>query len=664
MLNLDFYYAAAKNFLCFGPDGIEIDFKKYGNIVLIEGFNYDDLGDTGKPASNGTGKSSIADIIAYAIYGKTIKKPKKLNHAVVMNNKASKGLRVEVIFDQYRIVRQRKPDKLEFWISKDHIWDDSTKVDRGQVETQKEIEDKVGISYETFVNVVVFDDTNAYSFLESDTPSKREIVENLLRLERYRTYSDVASKSKKKVENDKINLLKEYERLTLEKDVYENRIKELEGQEKSWKTKITNDMIALIGSFKNKQAELAGLDNGKEILRYNEAQVELQALNSELLKIDSERKVTNERIEEIVKIIGELKEEYENLNISSHKEQIETYKNKINAKRYQISEIKSLTPDLDCDKCYGKIDLKNSEKVLRQNDADILDLEGEMQSEAEIMNNKISKRDKIKEVVEKSALQIKESESKNTKLLNREKEVRSKILTLSKIKQPETDTQQAVLEEQITQLRQQIDNKKVELDGPSPYEEIKKTAEKEHGEKIKECGKKKIEIEEVDGLLPYYSFWVKAFGDKGIRKFVIDGIIPALNSQTAYWLQILINGNIHLSFNNQLEEEIKRVPYDDNPFVYFAMSGGERQRLNLSVSHAFAHIMMLNSGVCPSILFLDEVTKNIDQNGVFGIYNMIFELAKTRQIFVTTHDKNLLDMLDGIETMRLEKRDGFTKIIT
>ena len=94
------------------------------------------------------------------------------------------------------------------------------------------------------------------------------------------------------------------------------------------------------------------------------------------------------------------------------------------------------------------------------------------------------------------------------------------------------------------------------------------------------------------------------------------------------------------------------------------MSGGERQRLNLSVSHAFAHIMMLNSGVCPSILFLDEVTKNIDQNGVFGIYNMIFELAKTRQIFVTTHDKNLLDMLDGIETMRLEKRDGFTKIIT
>ena len=32
--SLDFTYFSAKNFMCFGEEGIEIDLKKYGNILL------------------------------------------------------------------------------------------------------------------------------------------------------------------------------------------------------------------------------------------------------------------------------------------------------------------------------------------------------------------------------------------------------------------------------------------------------------------------------------------------------------------------------------------------------------------------------------------------------------------------------------------------------
>ena len=92
------------------------------------------------------------------------------------------------------------------------------------------------------------------------------------------------------------------------------------------------------------------------------------------------------------------------------------------------------------------------------------------------------------------------------------------------------------------------------------------------------------------------------------------------------------------------------------------MSGGERRRLNLAVSQAFAHVMMLSSGMCPNLVFLDEVTTNIDQIGVVGVYNMILELAKDRQVFITTHDQNLLDMLEGCELVVLEKRKGFTTL--
>ena len=37
MRELKFRFAKAKNFICFGPDGIEIRFDDYGNIINVWG---------------------------------------------------------------------------------------------------------------------------------------------------------------------------------------------------------------------------------------------------------------------------------------------------------------------------------------------------------------------------------------------------------------------------------------------------------------------------------------------------------------------------------------------------------------------------------------------------------------------------------------------------
>jgi len=120
----------------------------------------------------------------------------------------------------------------------------------------------------------------------------------------------------------------------------------------------------------------------------------------------------------------------------------------------------------------------------------------------------------------------------------------------------------------------------------------------------------------------------------------------------------LIDSKIELKFNNELEETITR---SGNQAFYYSMSNGERRRINLAVSQAFAYVMMLNSGCCPSLVFLDEITGGgIDKAGVVGIYNMIFELAKERQVFVTTHNENLMSMLHGCETLTLKKHNDVT----
>ena len=240
-------------------------------------------------------------------------------------------------------------------------------------------------------------------------------------------------------------------------------------------------------------------------------------------------------------------------------------------------------------------------------------------------------------------------------------EKRKELAELNKVEKPQgKDIKNQLITQQMEGLNEQVSAKKKEMKGDTPFKKIIDELAEEIETRESEFNSKNKELDELEKQLPYYEFWSVAFGDSGIRKFIIDGIIPALNSRVAYWLQFLIDGKISLEFNNELEEKIERNPSDGDPFVYYAMSGGERRRLNLAVSQAFAHVMMLSSGMYPSLVFLDEVTTNIDQIGVVGVYNMILELAKDRQVFITTHDQNLLEMLDGCELISLEKRKGFT----
>ena len=113
MRNLVFKSASAWNFLPFGPEGIEINFKDYGNIVLIEGVNKDAkptddlMPSDSKVSSNGTGKSSIQEIIVFSLYGKTIKRPEKINVDDVVHNKIGKDCKCVLEFDKYKVVRTR-----------------------------------------------------------------------------------------------------------------------------------------------------------------------------------------------------------------------------------------------------------------------------------------------------------------------------------------------------------------------------------------------------------------------------------------------------------------------------------------------------------------------------------------------------------------------------
>ena len=267
-----------------------------------------------------------------------------------------------------------------------------------------------------------------------------------------------------------------------------------------------------------------------------------------------------------------------------------------------------------------------------------------------------AKQDKIKEYISNFTKQI--------SAIDQDLIVwRKELVEASKVREPKTDNEEALLQQKIQQFKDQIFEKKKELEGESPFKEIMENDEEELKKATNAVAEKETEIKGLEAELPYYDYWITGFGDNGIRKWIVDGIIPELNNRINYWLQFLIDNKITLKFDNELNEKIERNPPDGDPYIYFAMSTGQRRRLNLAVSQAFAHIMSISSGSVPSILFLDEISTNVDPVGNIGIYNMICELSEDRQVFVTTHDADLLRMLQTTDVLNLVHENGFTKLV-
>lgn len=663
MRNLNFKYLNAKNFLCFDKEGLEINFKNYGNIVSITGENLDVVGDDGKVASNGSGKSSIPDAIVYALFGKTIKKPKKLSHHNLINNRTKKKMEVELHWDDYRVLRTRKPDGLRLWQSDKGEWTDENEISKSGIPaTQKLIEEILGLKYETFVNIFIFSDDNTVPFLECEPGSKREIVENLLSLEKYRSYFDSVKKLTKQIKDDIKVLSAEYTILLKQLETCKKQVEDIKLRKAEWIQTKKRELKQILDLIKEKTAKIETHDGGKELLKYEEIQEQLSQLKDSLPTKETEKQKMTTALETLAdKIKGQ-----QTLYEETHKEfnQLEkTYlslKGDVEKNEKNLIEIEN-KKGKKCPYCLAVVKEENFAHLVAKINGELI----EKKEEFESSKGKFDDCEERLKAVQAALTKAKGLDAQVRKGLdNKQREITkivNEISELSKVKAPDMDSDLLLFKQEVDNLKKKAMEKKEEMEGETPFESILQSSIKELENKEENTLSKKRQIDEKDELLPYYNFWVEAFGDSGIRKFVIDDIIPTLNLRLEYLLQILVDNKIKLRFNNELDETIDKYPFNNRPYVYHAMSGGQRRRLNLAISQAWAYIMMLSCGTSPSVIFLDEVTMNMDEIGVQSIYKFICELSKEKQVFVIDHNKDLLEMLTGCDRIHLQLQNEVSK---
>lgn len=652
---MKFKWMKAKCFLSIGSKGVHVVFENLNNIVVVKGKNLD----ISPESSNGAGKSTLIEALIYGLFGKLIK---GLPHKEALNKKLKKGLEIELCFDlngsEYRIFRSRKPDSLDLYI------DGVKQTVGGMPDTQKEIENIIKLNYEAFINVACFGEHNNHAFLACDAAAKRSIVENLLGLEKYLKFCKIAKDGLKEIEAKLTVSRKKYETCLEQREDCIKRISQLIAKQKSWKAGKENEIQELNLAIATKSKDLLKTDDGHAAIQYQYAQDRIRINKDKLVKFEEQRSKIASMLDQIRTKLEHQQELKNNSSmlLKSKEGDINSRKKEINLIQSQIDALNKLQPGVKCPACFGTVDPHNYQHLIDHNTkllADMsMDITTYIQEKEELskkFNSHVSEVNKLTELK-------KQADGKNQTISNELNDLLTAIQKDSQIKEPQVGARELVLKEQIKELTNRVEAKKNELANQDPYVEIIAQATQERTSLTEKIDEYKALLDEGEALIPYYEFWIDGFGDDGIRAFVIDDVLPALNARINYWLQFLIDNKITLKFDNKFDVVIERNPPDGDPFVYNATSGGERRRINLAISQAFAHVMMIAAGTCPSIISLDEVALNVDVPGVHGIFKMIGELAKDRQVLVTSHDPNLNDLLSSCDVLTVVKKDGFTEL--
>lgn len=131
----------------------------------------------------------------------------------------------------------------------------------------------------------------------------------------------------------------------------------------------------------------------------------------------------------------------------------------------------------------------------------------------------------------------------------------------------------------------------------------------------------------------YYKELSKLFGEEGVKKSIISGIIKPIN--------IFISENLkhmNLPFQVQLDEtftaEVKQFGVS---VEHDSLSTGEARRLNLAILIAYLKLIRTKRHI--NILFLDEVFSSVDIEGVEAILFLLKQFATSYNIniFVVHH---------------------------
>jgi len=296
-----------KNFMSVGNSTQALDFNR-NDLTLVIGENLD-TGGGDHGARNGTGKTTIINALSYALYGLALTNIRRDN---LVNKTNGKNMLVTCGFEyggrEYRVERGRKPNVLKFYVDGEEQEAQDTAQGDSR-ETQKAIEELLGMSHEMFKHIVALN-TYTQPFLSLKHNEQRVIIEQLLGIT---LLSEKADQLKEQLRINKDLITQEEYKIKSVVDANQKireQIESLKRRSKMWADKKQEETLELgkaLESLKHVDIEIE-LKAHTERKLYKEKKRELEDLESDLSRYEKDSDRANKSIEKLESEIKSLEE--------------------------------------------------------------------------------------------------------------------------------------------------------------------------------------------------------------------------------------------------------------------------------------------------------------------------------------------------------------------
>jgi DNA repair exonuclease SbcCD ATPase subunit len=672
-----------RNFLSIGQvtQAVNFDSKE---LTLILGENLD-LGGDG--ARNGTGKTTLIQGLAYALFGNPINSIRKDN---LINRTNGKGMMVTLEFSasgiDYKIERGRRPNVLKFYVNSDlqTTQDDAQGENK---ETQQQIERAIAMSPDMFKHIVAL---NTYSepFLALKSNEQRNVIEQLLGIT---LLSEKAEVIKDKIKGNKELIQMEEFRVKATEDAnkrVQEQIDSLKRRQSLWQKQHDEALAKLVADYDelskiNIELEL---QTHKDLAVYNDLKKKQDAYQALLARQVAWKQKRDKDVAELTKQLTTLSTIDIELELQTHKDLVEYNHKKIELDSINksitsleasikkelkvVSKLEGEIKTLEDHKCYAcgqDFHDDNQSKVL---DGKKEQLESSKTDLTQFQNNLEKNKNSIFVLGLEPVTHYKteaEAVKHSSQVENIQKQIDSK--------NNETDPYQEQLSEHVvvelgTMPKTHYDTEAEAIEHRSTFANLEKAIENKvnesdpYAEQVSEMESQALQeinfdrINELTRMGDHLKFLLDLLTSKDsfVRKKIIDQNLSYLNVRLTHYLDKI--GLPHtVVFKNDLSVEITELGRE---LDFDNLSRGERNRLILGLSFAFRDVWE-NLYFPINTLFIDElIDSGLDTIGVENAMAILKDMSRRRNksIWLVSHREELAGRVPQV--LKVIKENGFT----
>lgn len=668
-------YIKVKNFTSYLQETINFDL--YSPIFCVTGLN-------------GTGKSSIIDMITTAIFYRARGVNEKGTGMDSLINKNENQFEIEFVFtmnnNEYKIIRRKIRNgshELEFFIN-------GISQTEKLTETQNKISNIIKMDYETFLDTVCIGQGQSGRFMQKKPNERKDVFIQVLGLDKYEKleqytkelkketkleidklkdkinnldsinnnenyYEDIKNNNKMKIVNCKtliINQEKELENVLIEKAQYEQAKKSSEhilNQRVTLKSKLANITQLLNSDIIKKDNLEAKLiqyqDIDKQITEYQKIIEENQQLYAESLSSKSSLETNIDMLKTQAK---QMKNKYDRLHNYNEGQcefcghnitpQYKTaYLNDLRKSAMElITQCKSYEPQLEeMNKnisLYKKLMLENKQKL---------------QTAQNIYTQVIKAKEQI-EHLKNTILNL------NEQIVEIQNEYNENIsINIDNIKTKIFNDN--ILKNQINNLRNELSI--LESDyaiATNKLAEIKLSK--------KEIEKINVKLNDLQILYDDYDDLITAWGKSGIQAAIIRNTLPEIEVEINNLLQLLCNGKVTVEFNTEKvtkgKKKVSKKPTSIETLdiivndqgesrTYETYSGGEQFRIDFACHVGLSKFLAKRAGAVIDFFIVDEGLGSQDHSAKDNFCITVTRLSTIfKKIMVITHIPEIQEQFD------------------